>query len=121
MEYFFDTYALAEMILGSENYKKYGDSIINTSTLNMAEVYYFLLRIYDKKTADFWMKKLNLKLINIINLDFCLEASKFKFENKKEKLSYIDCLGYVISKTLNMKFLTGDEKFENKTNVEFVK
>jgi predicted nucleic acid-binding protein len=87
----------------------------------MAEVYYFLLRTYDQKTADYLIRKMNFKLVNIIKLDVVLEASKLKFEHKAEKLSYIDCLGYCIAKTLNMKFLTGDEKFEKKSNVEFAK
>jgi len=32
-----------------------------------------------------------------------------------------DCVGYVLAIRNNLKFLTGDEKFENKKNVEFVK
>ena len=121
MNYFFDTYALSEMILENENYEKYQTEVINTSTLNIAEFYYFLLRNYDKKTADYLIKNLDFRLINIIQRDMAIEAGNFKFENKKEKLSYIDCLGYSIAKMLNMIFLTGDEKFKNKENVEFVK
>jgi len=121
MKYFFDTYAIAEIIMGNENYEKYKDEVIFTSTLNLAEIYYFLLRIYNEKTADFWMKKLNFNLINIIKLEMTIEASKFRFKYKKEKLSYIDCLGYVIAEQTGMRFLTGDEKFEDKQNVEFVK
>ena len=47
------------------------------------------------------------------------QQNKFKF--KKEKLSYIDCLGYEVAKKLKIKFLTGDEGFRDKENVEFVK
>ncbi len=119
--YFFDTYALSEMILENENYSQYKKDVITTSTLNISELYYFLLRKYDKKTADYLIKQLAFRLINIIKLDLVIEASKFRFENKKEKLSYIDCIGYMLAKRLNMKFLTGDEKFKNKDNVEFVK
>ena len=68
MEYFFDTYAIVELMLNNKNYEKFGDFTINTSTLNLSEVYYFLLRTYDKKTADFLIKKLNFKVINIIKL-----------------------------------------------------
>jgi len=32
-----------------------------------------------------------------------------------------DCIGYVIAERNKMRFLTGDEKFKNKKNVEFVK
>ena len=44
---------------------------------------------------------------------------KFKFV--KQKISFIDCIGYLIAKKNNAKFLTGDEHFRNKDNVEFVK
>ena len=120
-KYFFDSCSIIELILGNDNYSKFKDIKIFTTVLNIMEVYYYLLREYDKKTADFWIKKLDAELINIIKLEIVLEASKFRFDNKKEKLSYIDCVGYITSKKLNMKFLTGDEKFKNKENVEFVK
>lgn len=121
MNYFFDSYAIIELILGNKNYEKFKKSLISTSTLNLMEVYYFLLRIYNKQTADFWMKRLKFRLDNIIKLNVALKSSYFRFNNKKEKLSYIDCLGYVLAKEMNMKFLTGDEKFKSKANVEFVK
>ena len=41
-------------------------------------------------------------------------------EYKKFDLSYADCLGYVISKKLNIRFLTGDKQFKDLPNVEFV-
>jgi predicted nucleic acid-binding protein len=121
MSYFFDSYALIEIILENKNYEKFKDHVITTSTLNLMEVYYFLLRTYNKQTADFWIKKLEFNLSNIIKLDTALKSSNFRFNNKKDKLSYIDCLGYFLSKEVGMKFLTGDEKFRNKENVEFVK
>ena len=121
MGYFFDSYAIIELIMGNENYLKFKDESINTSTTNLMEVYYFLLRTYNKETADFWMKKLNFNLSNIIKLDVALKSSYFRFNSKKEKLSYIDCLGYILSREMNMKFLTGDSKFKNRENVEFVK
>ena len=36
-------------------------------------------------------------------------------------ISYTDAVGYVMSKSLGLKFLTGDEAFKNLENVEFVK
>ena len=120
-KYFFDSYSIIELILGNDNYSKFKDIKIFTTVLNIMEVYYYLLREYDKKTADFWIKKLDAELINIMGLETVLEASRLKFQYKKEKLSYIDCIGYVISKKFNAKFLTGDEQFKNFENVEFVK
>ncbi len=121
MNYFFDTYAVLEIMQNSKNYEKYKGEIITTSILNMAEIYYFLLRTQDQKTADFLIKRMDFRLVNVIRLDIALEASKLRFENKKEDISYIDCIGYCIAKSMNLKFLTGDEKFRDKVNVEFVK
>ena len=45
----------------------------------------------------------------------------FKLYNKKEKLSYVDCIGHCLAKEIGVRFLTGDQKFENKENVEYVK
>ena len=50
-------------------------------------------------------------------------ASEIRIQERKneKKLSLIDCLGYVIAKSLGMRFLTGDREFEGMANVEFVK
>ncbi len=32
-----------------------------------------------------------------------------------------DCIGYITARKLGIKFLTGDNKFEDKIGVEFVK
>ena len=64
--------------------------------------------------------KYNLGLINTINLNVVIEAARFKFKNEKDNLSYADCIGYIISKQLNMKFLTSDSKFNGRENVEFI-
>ncbi len=121
MRYFFDSYAIIEIIEGNENYSKFKELQITTTTLNIAEVYFYLLREHNEQTADYWIKKLNLELINIIKLNTIIKSTKFKFKNKKEKLSYVNCIGYMFSNELNLKFLTGDNKFRNKDNVEFVK
>ena len=46
---------------------------------------------------------------------------KFRLKNKKMDLSYADCIGYIYACENNLKFLTGDEKFKDMDNVEFVK
>lgn len=121
MGYFFDSYAIIEVIEGNENYSRFKDLRVTTTILNVAEVYFYLLKEHNEQTADYWIRKLNFELINIIKLGIVISATKLKFRNKKERLSYIDCIGYILSKELNMKFLTGDSKFKKKENVEFVK
>ncbi|MBU1159908.1 hypothetical protein KKD04_01860 [Patescibacteria group bacterium] len=120
MSYFYDSYAIIEILERNENYLKFSEHIIITSTLNLFEVYYYLLIKHNKITADYWAKNLNLDFLEISPI-ISVEASKFRFDNKKEKLSLVDCVGYILALKNNLKFLTGDEKFKNKKNVEFVK
>lgn len=120
--YFLDTYALIELSLQNANYSRFNDlSQIITSRLNLMEFYYYCIRRYDEKIAITLYN--NLKHI-IVNWEFdsvIFEASKLKLENKKKKLSYIDSIGYILSKKLEVPFVTGDKEFENMDNVLFIK
>ena len=49
------------------------------------------------------------------------ESNEFRLKNYKRESSYVDCLGYTLSKKLDTKFLTGDEQFKDFENVGFVK
>src|SRR3989344_3857576 len=115
--YFFDSYALIEIFKGNLNYQKFGECTIYASIMNFYEVYYSILKEFNEKTAEEWRGQIDLVFIEITKEDI-VEASKFRLKNIKEKLSYIDCLGYSISLRNKIKFLTGDEKFEGKKNVE---
>jgi len=121
MNYFFDSYAIIEMINNNPKYFQYREELVNTTTLNVSEVYYFLLRTHNKQTADYWIRNLNFNLIKTIKLEISLEVAQFRFRFKKKHMSYVDCLGYLLAKKLGLKFLTGDKEFKNMKNVEFVK
>ena len=118
--FFLDTYAIIEMIKGNKNYEKYKTAGKITSMLNLLELYYALLKDYDEKTADFYFT---------IFLNFSItysdktikNAAKFRLANKGKKLSYVDCLGYILALENEVQFLTGDKGFESMKYVEFVK
>tara|TARA_Y100000310_G_scaffold48321_1_gene44789 strand:+ start:7060 stop:7431 length:372 start_codon:yes stop_codon:yes gene_type:complete len=118
--YFADTYALIEMIQGNKNYFKYLEHDFVTSKHNLIELYYQFLRENNRKKANRYLLKL-FKYIVAINQDNIKGAMRFKLKYKKEKLSYADCIGWAKAKEIGIKFLTGDQKFEEKENVEFVK
>jgi predicted nucleic acid-binding protein len=119
MNYFFDSYAIIELFKNSPSYEKFKDEIIITSALNLAEVYYIIALCLGENIAD---KVGNIKMNFIeINPSIALEASKFRFRNKSLKFSYADCIGYLMAKKANLKFLTGDEQFKGFEDVEFVK
>lgn len=84
------------------------------------ELAYFLLRIgRDDKISVIFNDYLRYNVEPSANA--LIEAVKFKFMHRKKKLSYADCLGYAVAKENKVRFLTGDEKFRNMDNVEFVK
>ena len=118
--YFFDTYAIIELINKNKSYEKYSEYKLITSVLNVAELYYHLLSKYNRKTADYWIRNISFDLIEFGEIE-CIEAMRYRHSRKKSKLSFVDCLGYVLSLKNNMKFLTGDKEFEKEHNVEFVK
>ncbi len=120
MEDFFDSSSVLELIGKNEAYDKFQNETILTNTLNLSEIHNVLLRAHGEQTADYWATHLNFYFLEITP-EIAVKASKFKHKHKKEGISYADCIGYISSLKHNLKFLTGDAKFQNKENVEFIK
>ena len=118
--FFFDSYALFEILKANENYSKYDDVEITTTKSNLFELYLGILREKGENEA-----KEVLDLYYPFAIDFdkevIQEAAKLKNKLNKRNVSMTDCIGYTLSKQLGIKFLTGDKEFENLDNVEFVK
>ena len=118
---FFDTYALIEIYKENQNYNPYKeDVIILLNKLNLMEFSYFLIKSNRKEEIQEIFKKY-LRFNIDYDQNVLIEAAEIKFKFLKERLSFTDCIGYILAKKHNAKFLTGDEKFRNKENVEFVK
>ena len=119
--FYFDTYALVEIAKSNQNYTDYREGIkILTNKFNLMELAYFLFRISKEDKIELVFKDY-LKYNIEPSTNALIGAAKLKFLQRKKKLSYIDCLGYMIAKENKVKFLTGDEKFKQMPNVEFVK
>lgn len=118
--FFCDTYALIELIGGNNDYKNYTSHVLVTSDFNLMELYYSLLRDYGKEAAERHFEEWAEFAVKI-SRHIIKKGMEVKFANKKEKLSYVDCIGYAYALETNILFLTGDSKFKNKIGVEFVK
>ena len=118
--YFFDTYAFYEVIKGNESYKQFSRIGIVTTRLQLMELYYCLLTSHGKKVAEKYFDLLKKYTIDFSD-DALKEAMVFRSLNKKKKLSYVDCIGYIIANRMQIPFLTGDKEFEEMSNVLFVK
>ncbi len=118
--YFFDTYAVIEIIKGNPHYDRFKDANIILTQFNIAELYYSLLRGYSKDVADILTTKY-LIYVEEVPFEVIQEASAFKLTHLKTNMSGTDAIGYVMAKRLGVLFLTGDEVFRHIDGVEFVK
>ena len=119
--FFYDTYAILEIIKGNVNYSNYLKNIgIVTTRLNLMELYYRLYILFGIEAAELYYQKYSEFVIEISD-SIIKKAMIFKAENRNKDLSYVDCIGYIFAKESNIKFLTGDEQFRSMNNVEFVK
>lgn len=118
---FYDTYALHAIGNGSINYAVYARDVrIVTSYMNLYEMYHIFCKNGRQEFADAFFDELIGSAVQP-EPETLKVASRFRILHAKRKLSYIDCLGYVIAKEMSVPFLTGDEGFKGLPNVKFVK
>lgn len=122
MKYFFDTYALIEIIAQNPLYSRYNLTEIDAGTtiFNLMETHFYYLKNFGNEEAE-RIYNLLLSLLISTDDDTIKDANKFKLANNKKRFSFTDCIGYVTALKLNLKFVTGDYAFKNFENVEFVK
>ena len=115
-----DTYVLVEICNGNP---KFGDLLkenVIVADLTMAEFYGDLYRKYGLKTAEYWHRRLS-SVCRVVPRETLLRAIRYRIDNKKQRLSFFDCVGYVFARENNMLFVTGDKEFKGKEGVEFIK
>ena len=120
MAYFFDSYAIIEILNGNLPYLKFKEVKVVTGILNIGEVYHGMLKKNGKEAADNWFNNFHFELVEITP-DVMVQSVYFRHINRKNDISLADSVGYKLSLKHNLKFLTGDRQFENMPNVEFVK
>lgn len=117
--YFFDTYALIELVKQNPSYLAYAEYPLVTLTLNKIEFCWWALNSHGEEFAQ---RMLNVLAHAIDPPDsLILEALQFRKEHKKRDLSYADALGYIYAKKHKLIFLTGDKEFKDLPNVRYVK
>jgi len=118
LTYFFDTYAFYEVMASNPGYRPYSKEGIITTELNLFEFTYTFARLFSFQGAMQMFDRLKDYCVPYSDEDIKM-ACKLKLRNRK--LSYADCLGYVVSLRLGIPFLTGDKEFEGMEAVEFVR
>lgn len=120
VEYFFDTYAVIELMRKNSVYNEYVDARIRITFINLVEITYITFLQHGLTAAQDVLSRFKEFIVELSD-DDVIEAIRFRAEHKKKSLSYADCLGYTYAKTHNLVFLTGDDAFRNMLNVEFKK
>ena len=120
IEYFFDTYAVIEILEKNPSYEKYKNKDLTITIFNLAEIYWSCLNNFNEIELNKIYNEYKSAVVEIED-ETLKEAIKFRKEHKKQDLSYTDAIGYIYAKKHNMKFLTGDKEFRDLKNVEFVK
>src|SRR3989338_340161 len=120
LSYFFDSYAIIELIKGNPNYARFIKEEVTITIFNLVEIYYSALNDMNEESAEIIYEKYKNAVVKI-NDEILKEAMKFRKKNKSRNLSYPDCIGYVYAIKNKVKFLTGDKEFKDLGNVEFVK
>lgn len=121
VRYFFDSYAVIEILNNNPNYTRFKSFPIIFSIQNLAEIYWHCITTKElESNAEDIFSKFRRCVVEVDD-ETLKEAIKFRKEQKKQNLSYADCIGYIYAKRNNLKFLTGDKEFEKLPFVEFVK
>ena len=120
IDYFFDTYAVIEIVSGNSFYNNFLHKVPIITIFNLSEIYYIVLNRLGEERADEIYEEYFPCVVEIPD-DVLKEAMKFKKSHKEKRLSYTDCIGYIYALKNEMKFLTGDKEFQGLKNVEFVR
>lgn len=119
-ELFYDTYALFALATGVPSYSDYAKAHkITTTLMNLYELYYIMLQAGKLQLAQEYFQELLSDCIEITP-KVVQEAAIFRLKNSRKKFSYIDCLGYTVTRQNEMLFLTGDKSFKGIAGVLFV-
>ena len=104
-KYFFDSYAIVEIIKGNPNYAKYIQEEITITIFNLVEIYWSAINYLGEKEESEIYDRYRFGVVDVED-SILKEAIKFRKENKKKDLSYTDCIGYVYALKNNFIFLT---------------
>ena len=119
VNYYFDTYAIVEMLKNNPSYKKYFEFPFFTSVFNKVEIYWWALINHEQELSELIVSSFppTLDVPNAVIRDAMLFRKKYSRRN----ISYADAVGYMLAIKHGLLFLTGDQAFEGLPGVEFVR
>lgn len=120
MAYFFDTYAVVEIIKGNPAYKNHVTASFAFTQLNLIELHYTFLRDFSEEVADKVLEEYSANVFPVSNA-VIKKANRLRLAEKKRNFSTADAIGYAFARANNLIFVTGDRQFEGMENVELIR
>jgi len=120
VRFFFDSYAVVEMVKGNPDYSKYLAEVQIITIFNLAEIYWAALRDFGERKSNEVYSEIK-PFVREVDDETLKEAIKFRNKEKNKRVSYADCIGYIYALRNKLVFLTGDKQFKNMEGVHFVK
>lgn len=118
-EYFFDSYAIIELLRGNPQYLPYGEEAVTITFLNLMEVVHSVVMEFGEKKGKEIYEKFR-GCVQEVDWPIVLQMTQLKQKLQRRNVSYADCLGYAFAQQKEMLFLTGDKEFKDLPGVEFV-
>ena len=114
-----DTYALVEIREGSLAYAGIFDKEFIITDCTLAEFYWVNVRDFGVEYAKEWHEKLSAHGTSV-SQEVLIAAMQYRYDHKKEDLSFFDCVGYLFAQEEQFTFVTGDRQFKHKKGVLFI-
>lgn len=117
---FLDSYALIEILQGNPAYNEISQMQVLTSKVNLIELAYHLIQSFPELEVERILNSLKIETIEI-DANHISKIAFFRKQFSSKKFSYIDCIGYILARENDLKFITGDKQFKDMPNVLFIK
>jgi len=116
VNYFFDTYAIIELLKHNPDYAPYKDCGFATTILNKIELHSWAVNAYGDAFGEILLA---IPTHDITN-DVIRNATAFRLKHKRRNISYADAIGYAFARVHELTFLTGDKAFTDIPHVKHV-
>ena len=91
VKYFWDSYAVVEIVKGNPSYARYTQEPVVITIFNLAEIYWAALNELGEKESDEIYTHYKQSVVEIDD-EILKDAIKFRKKHKNRDLSYADCI-----------------------------
>ncbi len=115
--YFFDTYAIIELLDHNPEYAPYNHCGFVTTVLNKIELHSWAVSKYGEDFGEIILASIPTQEVTD---DIIRAATAFRHKHKHRNISYTDAIGYAFARAEGLTFLTGDKAFLDIPHVKHI-